>query len=107
MTTRSASKIDSGMIASLTSLDDSEIKKFKDDYGIDQIDDLALLDKADIDTILGTDNSTFLKRRKLFAIVQFVQRGGSILSTTTMTDVNAGIYAVARGSASTSAPVSS
>eukprot|EP00957_Ditylum_brightwellii_P012349 932673-Ditylum_brightwellii.AAC.1 len=49
--------------------------------------DLAFLAKADVDTILGSDTSTFIVGRKLSKVTEFITRGGNLLNTTTMQGV--------------------
>lgn len=63
-------KIDSGAVqACLVGLRDDEISTaLKDTYSIQNVEDLALLDKEDIDFILGADTTAFMKRRKLTAV---------------------------------------
>jgi hypothetical protein len=100
-TTRS-DKIDSGTVQALVSLSDEEITTLRDTYSIQNVEDLALLDKEDIDTILGADTATFMKRRKLTAVSKFIQMGGLITPTTSMKNVTSGI--ANRGPASSSAP---
>ncbi len=56
---RRSTAIDSGLITTLTGMTDADITKLRDDFSIQAIDDLALLDKADVDAILGSDASTF------------------------------------------------
>jgi hypothetical protein len=51
ITTRSA-QINSGVIGDLCGLDDTQIATLRNTYKIAQVNDLALLDKADIDAIL-------------------------------------------------------
>eukprot|EP00557_Chaetoceros_sp_GSL56_P014026 CAMPEP_0176478512 /NCGR_PEP_ID=MMETSP0200_2-20121128/1227_1 /TAXON_ID=947934 /ORGANISM="Chaetoceros sp., Strain GSL56" /LENGTH=1865 /DNA_ID=CAMNT_0017874457 /DNA_START=317 /DNA_END=5915 /DNA_ORIENTATION=+ len=95
-------KIDSGTVQALVGLSDDEITTLRDTYSIQNVEDLALLDKEDIDSILGADTATFMKRRKLTAVSKFIQMGGLITPTTSMKDVTSGI--ATRGSASPSAP---
>jgi len=95
-------KIDSGTVKALVDLSDDEIATLRDTYSITYVEDLALLDKEDIDSILGADTVTFMKRRRLTAVSKFIQMGGSITATTTMRDVTSGI--ANRGSGSQSLP---
>ena len=50
--------------------------------------DLVLLDKTDIDTILGSDMTTFIKRRQVWALVQFVKVGGSLSNSIMLSDLH-------------------
>lgn len=79
--------MDYGTIKGLTDLSDDEIKKLRDEYSLTNIDDIALLDKADIDEILGTEKNTLMKRRRLSAISRFLRMGGTITASTTIEDV--------------------
>ena len=83
--------IDTDQAKAICNLDDGDISTLRCTYAIDieSVDDLALLDKADIDTILGTDTATFVKRRRLWALVQFVKAGGVLTDTTTLSDLHA------------------
>eukprot|EP00957_Ditylum_brightwellii_P049483 3753445-Ditylum_brightwellii.AAC.1 len=65
--------VEGSRVKELAGLTDNHMKILKDDYQILLISDLALLDKADIDNIITNDKDTFLKRRKLFAIMIFLR----------------------------------
>lgn len=94
--------LDSGTIQTLVGLSDEEINTLKNTYSIQHVEDLALLDKDDIDSILGTDTTTFMKRRRLNAVSTFIRMGGTVTATATTRDVTNGI--ATRGSGSTSVP---
>eukprot|EP00957_Ditylum_brightwellii_P087806 6687064-Ditylum_brightwellii.AAC.1 len=56
----------------------------RDDYPINTLQDLLLLDKADVDSILGADKDTFVMKRKLTMVADFIQKGGSLMGSTTI-----------------------
>ena len=59
---RRSTAIDSGVVKTLTGLTDDNITQLRDTYTLTTIDELALLDKADLDTMFGNDASTFLRQ---------------------------------------------
>eukprot|EP00957_Ditylum_brightwellii_P143294 10917349-Ditylum_brightwellii.AAC.1 len=85
--TRSNRSIKISAANNLVGLDSTLQKKLEDNYQITTIQDLALLDKQGIDTILGTNASTFFVRKKLSMVINFLRREGQFCSTTTMSDV--------------------
>eukprot|EP00957_Ditylum_brightwellii_P094842 7222849-Ditylum_brightwellii.AAC.1 len=62
--TRSMETIFGSSIKDLVSLDAAQLTKLENDYNIAILQDLALLDKADVDTIFRNNCKTFLVRRK-------------------------------------------
>ena len=86
-----SSAIDSGVVKTLAGLSDDDTLKFRDTYSLARVDDLALLDKADLDAILGNDATTFLKRRKMWALVQYLKTGAVLTASTTLTDLHAAV----------------
>ena len=91
------SAIDSGAIKTLCDLTDVQIASLRDTYKIAHVSDLALLDKDDIDSILGNDASTFMKRRGLTAIAQYVKYGGTVTASTSMLDVSTSLTQISTG----------
>eukprot|EP00957_Ditylum_brightwellii_P005121 388967-Ditylum_brightwellii.AAC.1 len=85
--TRSIRLITGSKVNGLVGLDSAHIRKLEDDYSITSLQDLALLDKQDVDTILGTDANTFLVRRKLFMVADFLRKGIQVSISTTMNGV--------------------
>ena len=100
-TTRSAA-IDSGVVKSLCGLTDDQITTLRDTYSITHVTDLVLLDKDDVDAILGTSTNTFMKRRKLTAVTQYVKYGGVLTASTTLAEMTRAISLVSTGTASSS-----
>jgi hypothetical protein len=73
-TTRPAS-IRGSPIVSLVGLSNQEVQTIKDEFGIRNLDDIATLEKEDFNTVLGEDNSSFMKRRRLFQVsIYLLQR---------------------------------
>ena len=58
-TTRSSNIAAGGPVATLTNLTSDQITTLTDTYGIKTTNDLLLLEKGDINDILGNDSSTF------------------------------------------------
>jgi hypothetical protein len=104
---RRSGAIDSGLVGTITGLSDADITKLRDEYALANIEDLALLDKADLDTMFGTDASTFLKRQKLWAMVQYIKTGGTVTASTTMAEMHAAVTPrQSRPTSSNTAPAS-
>ena len=57
--TRSSNIAAGGPVATLTNLTSDQITTLTDTYGIKTTNDLLLLEKGDINDILGNDSSTF------------------------------------------------
>jgi len=76
--------LDGSGVQNLVGMSDAQLAKLKDVYLITTLQDLALLDKADVDSILGTNTDTFLMRRKLMMVAEFIRKGGSLTSETTI-----------------------
>eukprot|EP00957_Ditylum_brightwellii_P189601 14432512-Ditylum_brightwellii.AAC.1 len=76
-------------VKDLAGLTDDHMKILKDDYQILLLSDLALLNKADTNDTIGNDKDTFLKRRTLFAIMDFLRKEGRLDSTITMQEIMA------------------
>ena len=87
---RSRDDIDLGLVKLLTQLIDNDISNLMNNYCITTHDDLTLLDKEDVDTILCTEKATFMKRERLVSLVKFIQKGSVVLTiaTTMKTVVN-------------------
>ena len=103
---RRSANIDSGVVQTITGLTDPDVEKLRDDFTLTHIDDLALLDKSDVDTMFGTDNATFLRRRKLWALIQFVKAGGTPTASTIMAELHAAVSSPSLGTSITSASAS-
>eukprot|EP00957_Ditylum_brightwellii_P188065 14317842-Ditylum_brightwellii.AAC.1 len=71
-------------VKDLVGLNDEQLKTIKDNYLITALQDLALLDKANVDSILGVDKDTFVMRRKLTMVTDFIQKRGSLAGSTTI-----------------------
>ena len=99
---RRSANIDSGMVQTITSLTNVDVVKLHGDFTLAHIEDLALLDKLDLDTMFGTANATFLKRQKLWALVQFIKAGGVPTASTTMAELHAAVSPSHHGTSSTS-----
>uniref|UniRef100_A0A7S4T6R9 Uncharacterized protein n=1 Tax=Ditylum brightwellii TaxID=49249 RepID=A0A7S4T6R9_9STRA len=76
--------LDGSGVQNLVGMSDAQLAKLKDVYLITTLQDLALLDKADVDSILGTNTDTFVMRRKLMMVAEFIRKGGSLTSETTI-----------------------
>jgi hypothetical protein len=74
-------------IVSLVGLSNQEVQTFEDEFGIRNLDDIATLEKEDFNTILGEENSSFMKRRRLFQVSIYLHKGGHITATTTMRNI--------------------
>eukprot|EP00957_Ditylum_brightwellii_P050555 3833972-Ditylum_brightwellii.AAC.1 len=61
-------------VQALTGLTDEQMGTLQDDYQIVTLQDLAVLDKDDINVILGSEKSTFLARRKLCSVATFMKK---------------------------------
>ena len=83
-----SSKIDAGTVKTILGLTDAEIAKLRDDYTLTEVEHLALLDKVDVDEIFGNDPVTFMKRRKLWALVQFLRAGGTLTPSTSVAEMH-------------------
>ena len=75
----------------LIHLTDKQIAILRDDYLVQTVQDLACLDKNDIDLILGNEPSTFMIRRRLFKVTQYLKAGGVINANTKMDDIIYGL----------------
>eukprot|EP00957_Ditylum_brightwellii_P098996 7541450-Ditylum_brightwellii.AAC.1 len=74
-TTRSSGTIARSIVKDLVGLLVEQLKTLKDDYLIALLQDFALLDKDDVDSLLGNDTDTFLIRRKLFLGCNLPKKG--------------------------------
>eukprot|EP00957_Ditylum_brightwellii_P155796 11860697-Ditylum_brightwellii.AAC.1 len=63
------------------------MKKLEGNYQITLLQDLALLDKANIDVLLGNDMATFIAQRKLSMIANLLKQGGVVNSSTIMNGI--------------------
>ena len=77
--------------ASLADLTSEEVRSFTD-LKIETLTDLMLLEPEDFDNILGNDASTFIKRKRLVAIVKYLRSGNTIDANTLMAEVIQGSY---------------
>eukprot|EP00957_Ditylum_brightwellii_P004415 335228-Ditylum_brightwellii.AAC.1 len=73
---KSIRSIQGSSVKSLAGLSDNQVKKLEDEYGVKVLQELALLDKEVIDNLLGKDKPTFIVRRKLFRITNYLCAGG-------------------------------
>eukprot|EP00957_Ditylum_brightwellii_P210198 15364664-Ditylum_brightwellii.AAC.1 len=87
MTMRLSNNMAGSGVQALTGLTDEQIGALQDDYQIVTLQDLAVLDKNDIDVILGSEKLTFLARRKSCSVATFIKKGGNLNSCTTMSGV--------------------
>eukprot|EP00957_Ditylum_brightwellii_P181847 13853257-Ditylum_brightwellii.AAC.2 len=85
--TRSMRTITGSSIKDLVGLDATQLTKLANDYNITTLQDLALLNKAVEYIIFGNGSSTFLVRRKLFMLAEFLKKGGNMTSATTINDI--------------------
>eukprot|EP00957_Ditylum_brightwellii_P146167 11129404-Ditylum_brightwellii.AAC.1 len=74
-TTRSSRIIARSVVKDLVGLSAEQLKMLKDNYLITLLQDLTLLDKDDVDSLLSNDADTFLTRRKLYMVVTFLRKG--------------------------------
>eukprot|EP00957_Ditylum_brightwellii_P072192 5487882-Ditylum_brightwellii.AAC.1 len=84
---RSTRSIQGSVTKSLVGLSDNQVKKLEDEYGVTTLQELALLDKEDVNDLLGKEKPTFIVRRKLFRIANYLCIGGVLSSTTAMDDI--------------------
>ena len=82
--TGTGSSLDTAVFRFISTLTTAEINTLKTDYSINPMDDIAVLEKDDFDEILGTDGSTFMKRRRLQTMARFLRNGGKLDASTTM-----------------------
>eukprot|EP00957_Ditylum_brightwellii_P207817 15354664-Ditylum_brightwellii.AAC.1 len=82
-----SSNLEGSGIKDLVGLSDDQLKELKDVYKVELLQDLALLKKDNVDTILGTDANTLMVRHKLFSITEFIRKGGNLTPTMTMSNV--------------------
>eukprot|EP00957_Ditylum_brightwellii_P025229 1909584-Ditylum_brightwellii.AAC.1 len=47
-------------IKSLAGMSDNQVKKLEDEYSVKRLQELALLDKEDVNDLLGKDKPTFV-----------------------------------------------
>ena len=74
-------------IQALANLNDEQLGSSRNEFGLSTVQDLALLETSDFDEILGNENSSFLQRKKLAKIADFVREGGVLSSRTTINDI--------------------
>eukprot|EP00957_Ditylum_brightwellii_P001357 106547-Ditylum_brightwellii.AAC.1 len=65
-------------------MSNGQLDTLKDEYLITMPQDLALLDKADVNSILYIDKNTFVMRKKLNIVAGFIWRGCLLTVTTTI-----------------------
>eukprot|EP00957_Ditylum_brightwellii_P012459 941636-Ditylum_brightwellii.AAC.1 len=82
--TRSSRTVTANGVKDLVGLTMDKLKMLNDDYLVSLLQDLALLDKDDVDALLGNDMETFLVGRKLSMIAFFLRKGKIVSSSTTM-----------------------
>eukprot|EP00957_Ditylum_brightwellii_P074677 5676261-Ditylum_brightwellii.AAC.1 len=83
---RSVRAITNSGVKDLVGINENQIELMQDDYQIITLQDLALLEKTEVDSILGSDTSTFLIYKKLRKVAEFIRKGGNLSSLTTMND---------------------
>eukprot|EP00957_Ditylum_brightwellii_P163906 12478410-Ditylum_brightwellii.AAC.1 len=71
-------------VKDLVGLSNVQLKTLKDNYLIKNLQGLALVDKANVDSIIGTDKDTFFMRRQLTMVMDFIGKGGSLTGSTTI-----------------------
>eukprot|EP00957_Ditylum_brightwellii_P129713 9894932-Ditylum_brightwellii.AAC.1 len=76
--------LESSGMKDLVGMSDEQLAILKDEYLITTLQDLALLDKADVDLILGSNKTTFVMRRKLTMVADFIWRGGLLTTMSTI-----------------------
>ena len=78
-------------VATLVGLTDDQIQRFVD-LNVETYTDLMLLEAEDFLQILGNDDATFIKRKRLAAIVKYLRFGNTIDPNTLMSDIITGSY---------------
>ena len=86
--TRSSNIAAGGPVATLTGLTEAQITTRTTTYGIKSIENLILMEPADISDIFGNDAGTFLTRKKLSVLIRFLCNGGNLTAATTMNEVS-------------------
>ena len=81
------------IIKKFTGICDDEVTKMKDDYIINDTQDLSLLEEKDADAIIGNDPQVFMKK-KILLVCAYLQKGETSEQSTTMTDIIAKVKAV-------------
>jgi len=92
--------------ASLADLTSDEVRSFTD-LKIETLTDLMLLEPDDFDNILGNDSSTFIKCKRLVAIVKYLRSDNTIDANILMAEVIQGSYGTNTTAVATGAGVSS
>ena len=77
-----------GPVALLTGLMEVQITTLTTTYGIKTTDDLILMELAGISDIFGNDAGTFLVRKKLSMLIQFLRKSGNLTAATTKDEVS-------------------
>ena len=65
----------------------------KDDFGINDIQDLSLLENNDADQILGNNSQVFMTKKKILLVCAYLQKGGTLDQSTTMANIIAKVKA--------------
>jgi len=73
-------------VAVLVGLTEDHIDEFSD-MGVTTLTDLMLLDAEDFKNILGDEAPTFIQRKRLFAIVEYMKQGNNVDANTLMHNV--------------------
>ena len=91
MVTTRPIRILGSQVATLVGLSDAQIQLFVA-LNVETYTDLMLLDADDFLQILGNDDATFIKRKRLAAIVKYLRLGNTIDVNTLMSDIITGSY---------------
>eukprot|EP00957_Ditylum_brightwellii_P063996 4854577-Ditylum_brightwellii.AAC.1 len=86
-TTRLARTITGSGVKELVGLSVEQLKTLNEDYLVTLLQNLAFLDKEDVDELLGNNMSTFLVGRKILMVASFLRKERTLSSTTTMSAV--------------------
>ena len=85
--TRRSQALETSPVKNLVGLSDEQINTLKEAYKVTNLQELSMLDRDDINDILGTAAESFMQRKKLTAVATFLSKGGVLDSSTSMTDV--------------------
>ena len=91
MVTTRPIRILGSLVATLVGLSDAQIQLFVAP-NIETYTDLMLQEADDFLQILGNDDATFIKRKRLAAIVKYLRLGNTIDANTLMSDIITGSY---------------
>lgn len=79
--------IENSPVRDLAGLDDAEITKMKDIFKLTNVQDMIHLNTSDFERMIGNGDEHFLKVKKLCTIAEYLKKGGTMNSTTTMTNI--------------------